>query len=538
MATTQGQDIICCQFCPNPVEHHCNLCHVDLCLSCIPKHMADKSREHEVVGYSFRKKHPFTPPLCLTHKINRCETYCQDCSIPICIQCMMGSHRKHEFTDISDILREHKQKIKSDTEELENRIVPKYRNINLSTATTEFDKVLSVIKEQEDKLCKAVRKASIQLTEEVTAQKTEVISKYKENQYSVEKEINQIVQKNKETLKDNDATVILNYQSQNNDFRSGPELPRFSCPKLIAGIVKQDQIVGMFGFLQNGDDMEKKPEMLKMMDVPMVLGTMQIPFGGMFNLWSVQCVGKDKILTSGDDAQIKVINRRNGIILKAIETIYNVRALTINSQLKPVFSTYLKTNIYRYKNTREKVEVLLDTPDWFPVGLWYAVNGDLLASMRSTDRTQSRVVRYSGNKEIQKIQYDSQGQPLFSTGVRQTVLHLTENGNGDICVADCAGKAVVVVNSSGGLRFKYTGNLSIQSKYREFRPSHITTDVNTQILISDTSNEIVHIIDCDGNFVRYIDHPGTGGLSIDGDHNLVLGHLHTGEIKFIKYLES
>lgn len=30
MASTQGQDVVLCQLCTNPVEHHCNLCHVNL----------------------------------------------------------------------------------------------------------------------------------------------------------------------------------------------------------------------------------------------------------------------------------------------------------------------------------------------------------------------------------------------------------------------------------------------------------------------------------------------------------------------------
>ncbi|XP_062585259.1 E3 ubiquitin-protein ligase TRIM71-like [Saccostrea cucullata] len=449
MATAQGQDVICCQVCSNPVEHHCNLCHVDLCLSCIPKHMADKSRRHEVVEYTFRKEHTVILPSCLAHEKYQCETYCKDCRIPICLQCLMGSHKKHEFTNINEILQEHEQKIISDTEELENTIVAKYRNINQST-TAEFDKVLSAIKEQEDKICQAVHRKSTQLTEEVSNQKKEYIRKNKESRSLVEtaeKEVNQIVKENKDILKGNDATSILNYQSRNEDFRKGPELPSFSCPKLLPGNIKENQIAEMFGFLQTRD-----------------------------GHW----------------------------------------------------------NIYIY--TRNAVNVLLSTPNWFPVGLHYIENGDLLVSMRSTNKIKSRVVRYFGTIEKLKIQYDSQGQPLFSTG-STAVLLLTENGNGDICVADNSDKTVVAVDSSGGLRFKYKGNLSKQTKYRDFIPLNIATDVNTQILIDDNSNNIVHIIDCDGNFVRYIEHPCNGGLSIDTEHKLVIGDRDSGKVQIIKYLE-
>lgn len=47
----------------------------------------------------------------------------------------------------------------------------------------------------------------------------------------------------------------------------------------------------------------------------------------------------------------------------------------------------------------------------------------------------------------------------------------------------------------------------------------------------------MHIIDCNGNFIRYIEYPCSGGISVDADHNLVVGELTTGNIRIIKYLE-
>ncbi|XP_061165588.1 uncharacterized protein LOC133174482 [Saccostrea echinata] len=537
MGSAQGQDIIRCQMCSNPVEHHCNLCHVDLCLSCIQKHMADKSRKHEVVEYASRKQQAAALPTCRAHKKNRCETYCKDCKIPICILCMMGSHKKHEFTDINEILQRHKQQIIADIKELENTIVPKYRNINPTTTATEFYKVLSAIKEQEDEICRAVREAGLQLTDEVIRLKKEVTAKNKGSQTlaeKAEKQLSQIIQENKDILKANDAIAIINYQSRNEDFRNGPELPRLSCPELLPGIIKQDQITDMLGFLTIG--VKKKPGGLKMMDEPAIISTIQSPYGLNQLLWGVQCVGRDKILTSGDDNTITQMDR-TGSIIKTIHTNDNVWAMTINMLQEPVFSLAKRSPNDIYIYTKNKVQVLLfSKPDWCPVGLCYTVNGHLLVSMRSMDETQSCVVRYSGIKENQKIQYDSKEQPLFSTNVG-FVLLLAENGNKDICVADSAGKAVVVVDSSGRLRFKYQGNFSSQSKNTEFRPFHIATDVKSQILICENINRVVHIIDYDGNFVRYIKHPCDGGLSIDTDHNLVIGDEKTGKIHTIKYLK-
>lgn len=156
--------------------------------------------------------------------------------------------------------------------------------------------------------------------------------------------------------------------------------------------------------------------------------------------------------------------------------------------------------------------------------------------MRSVDKTKSRVVRYSEKTETKVIERDRKGTRLFSYGVTDILL-LTENGNGDICVSDFAGESVVVVDASGDLRFKYLGKPSEQSKYTSFTPSDIVTDVGHRIIISDYSNDTIHVIDCDGNFVCYIEYPCNGGLRVDADHNLVVGEEKSGKIRVIKYLE-
>lgn len=161
---------------------------------------------------------------------------------------------------------------------------------------------------------------------------------------------------------------------------------------------------------------------------------------------------------------------------------------------------------------------------------------DLLVSMRSVDKTQSRVVRYSGTTETMAIQNDSQKTPLFSVDT-QYLLLLTENGNGDICVSDYAAEAVVVVNVSGELQFEYRGPPSLNPCFKAFKPARITADVNQHIIINDLLNNILHVIGRDGSFLRYIEYPCNGGLSIDTDHNLVLGEDKSGIIRIIKYLD-
>ncbi|XP_062570090.1 uncharacterized protein LOC134232162 [Saccostrea cucullata] len=77
--------------------------------------------------------------------------------------------------------------------------------------------------------------------------------------------------------------------------------------------------------------------------------------------------------------------------------------------------------------------------------------------MGSNDYKKFKVARCSGSTEKQTIQFDSEDKPLYSAHI---IEYVSENRNMDICVADWEAKAVVVVNQTGILRFRYTGHPS------------------------------------------------------------------------------
>ena len=97
------------------------------------------------------------------------------------------------------------------------------------------------------------------------------------------------------------------------------------------------------------------------------------------------------------------------------------------------------------------------------------------------------------------------------------------------------GTVVVVLNVEGMLKFVYRGNPSLPNG--QFMPRDIATDIHGLIMTNDFCNHSVHIFDCDGNFLRFIQSPtGDGGLGFDADNNLVLGD-KTGELYIIRYWE-
>nr|XP_022300618.1 uncharacterized protein LOC111108824 [Crassostrea virginica] len=107
--------------------------------------------------------------------------------------------------------------------------------------------------------------------------------------------------------------------------------------------------------------------------------------------------------------------------------------------------------------------------------------------MRSDNYTQSKVVRYSGSTVKQTIQFDEEGQPMYSEENTMCIKSVSENRNLDICVADSKAGAIVVVNQAGKLRFRHTGHPS-PTKKEPFKPRGITTDSQCYILTADHKN--------------------------------------------------
>ena len=103
--TTQGQEIVECDSCQNPVSFSCRRCWVNLCDPCALLHLRISSKTgHDVVD--FVKKDDDDSCFCESHPKQECSVFCKTCDIPICVLCVSLMHKSHNLSELSEKIEE------------------------------------------------------------------------------------------------------------------------------------------------------------------------------------------------------------------------------------------------------------------------------------------------------------------------------------------------------------------------------------------------------------------------------------------------
>ncbi|XP_022304495.2 uncharacterized protein LOC111111677 [Crassostrea virginica] len=569
-----AQDIVRCDLCETPVPPMCcDICHVNLCKVCVGEHLSDDSKDHKVVPFHKRGS-TINYPKCQKHPPKTCELHCKHCNIPICVSCVStGDHDRHKKVDILKILTSKKELIKKDLQELKKLIRPKFQQ-----AASEIPAQKAGVKQHSLKLTAALNKQGEALHKEINSliqrkqseiedmdeQHLAAITTQEDVINKALHEIKQVILDLQKLLDSDDVCLVSEYTSRNEEFRSLPAQFQVTLPTFSPQEINREQLYQQLGSLSQllityplTDEVARTTEEhggLKkttdavssppirplgdklLSDSPRILNDIQTEFGGLNNrLYNVSCLSDEEIWTRGDNKIMKLYNLK-GELLKSIQTKSGNRpwdiAVTRSGGL--VYADYNDSSINLVSGTQ--IQTLITLRGWRPLRLCSTASGDLLVIMKSDDNKQTKVVRYSGSTEKQSIQWDDQGKPLYSSNRFSNTKYLSENRNLDICVADLAAAAVVVVSAAGKLRFRYTGPPSTPQE--SFLPGGITTDSQANILTSDSDNHRIHIIDQDGRFLRFIHNRGLQepeGLCVDSQDNLFVAENKTGKVKKIMY---
>nr|XP_022299822.1 uncharacterized protein LOC111108317 [Crassostrea virginica] len=546
-----AQDVARCDLCKTAIaQSYCDFCHVNLCKPCIGEHISPDYGKHIIVAIHQRKS-TLIYPKCQTHHNEDCKYQCKECNISICSDCLASKHhnKEHEFVKLEEVYNTKKEQIQSDTEELENQILPVYEEIanelemQIASLDGEYKKLTTEMSKQREEMHREVDNIMEQLEKEIDEIKEKhhsILQKHLDEIKQLQSLMQQTLLVLNEIEESNEVSKTIHFSSKNEEFSKLPPKVIASMPKFIPKQIEREELCSLIGkltplstTLEERVFSPKKPKtsVRELLDEPEVLNTIKTGYSSLRN---VTCLNEEQIWTSGQTADIKCFNIQ-GVLQKTIQiklgNFPNDIAVNIDGTL--LYSAGKPRTVNKVNN--DQTEEIITLQGWIPVNLCVTSSGDLLVTMYSDDKTQSKVVRYSGSTVKQTIQFDDKGQPLYSGN--GSIKYISENRNLDICVADWEAGAVVVVNQAGKLRFRYTGHPS-PTKNKLFTPRGITTDSQSRILTGDRDNHCIHILDTDGQFLSYIDNCDLVcpyGLCVDSNDSLFVCEYYKGNVKKIRY---
>ncbi|XP_078330269.1 uncharacterized protein LOC111117373 [Crassostrea virginica] len=559
-STSWAQDVIICDLCDKPTQQFCNSCQVSLCDSCVKKHRDEfKSLIHEIVPFLDRKIQLVFPE-CREHSGQRCELNCKQCNQPVCVKCIAsGPHKGHDVEELTETHEMKIRKIKSDTEEIKAKIIPKYQNEDhkigniISTTKSNIEdlgkesKELRKLWHQEvDNIFDKIESLGQCLGEE----NLNALQGYHNKIRNLISEMNKIVKQNEKLSTSNNLLEVNKYQSKLNQYQDFPRHVDLKFPFLASNIDKGRELsIEIGGYTATLKQMSQ-PSLStavsrlttgvgKLMDTVRVIATIPTTYSSLFSLYGVACVGEDEAWIYGNNKTITRIDIHGAVRDTVTTTCQNwPNDISVTRGRELIYSDYVSKTVDIVRDG--KSEILITPPrGWTPGTLCCTRSGDILVYLYtgSGRESKNKIIRYQGENIKQEISNDGQGNPIFKDG--NCSLFMSENNNGDVCVSDVNADTVFVVDKTGRVRFRYDGTPA--GREESFNPRGIVTDALSQIIVADYNNDCLHILDQNGQFLRCVDDCGLEepvGLSMDSEGRLWVGSWKSGEIKVIEYLQN
>ncbi|XP_062581882.1 uncharacterized protein LOC134243659 [Saccostrea cucullata] len=548
-----GLSAVLCELCENePAQSFCRTCSGNLCDKCTTEHKSKKIfYRHDVVKMTLtRQIEKDGYEYCIEHPESKYELCCHECTTPVCTKCIAGLHNGHKVTDISSAYIEAKGKITSRVERMETSHYAKHRE-----QLDDLDNILSDINKQTNDVEQAVLSRSKELADLVHGIEKEVlqkISKEKEDaikfiisyKEDVTEHLSSLRKLQNTLLQDRDSkcmTDLILYTRNNLEVSSDDkEFLKLYFKPAVINVTKQfpDELRHLFGlYLPSTMVVQGRKQIIKSAkEVARFKSAVKQPMG-------LACSRlHDLTWIRGNEAEIKKVDIQGNekATVKTLTKLGRPSGLIELDDGRIFFSDIEnKTVKMLSKDLQEKAAIKFD---WYPMGLCISQSCHLLVCVaflpwQATDASdRGKVLRmtYEG-VTLQEIMKEGDEKHLYSRPIC-----ISTNINQDICVSDVNKHSIVVVDRTGLFRFAYSGGGFYENR-EDFKPTELDNDSIGNIAASDLRNNLVHLLDIDGNLLKYVLTTMDGiseprGLKVDNEDRIWITEMETGYVKIFEYL--
>lgn len=485
-----------CSQCEGVTEYHCKECAIDICALCKEKHNLDlDTKNHEVKIFQAKSNISPRKENCKRHPANVYKVVCDECKIPVCRECT--EHRLHEKIDI---LTEVKTKRFQHRETIYNI---------RSEALYKRHVLLACIKND----LKASQQTKQPLFETEAIFFAKIIEKIEENVTCNTFKYGHRCSVQKMKLQRHLARIqkyeIIHEQSVKKPLRSLAYLKKiFGTKKHCCLNLKSHgrlslsegptfvKVIQTLNFMAQhlGNEL-----LLEIIDEPVLKKEFEVKtFGLIGSHMSIQ--SPDHIWLYDEDNL--VLTNTKGEKLFQIKDIigkyyhcYGTHTVTKEKELIYFDRDGKILKLSKDRNLKSQLPILSSFSCRAYCVYCSPLTGDLILGMCNHDTNTCIIKRYNVTENLQ-----SQNQPQIIGQIENwhPVL-ITENNNGDIIVAGFF-YGVMGIDRSGRYRFLYE---KTQSGF-QIRAKGICTDSLSHILVSDSFDSAVHMLNKNGQLLSYL----------------------------------
>ncbi|XP_063430968.1 uncharacterized protein LOC134712905 [Mytilus trossulus] len=474
-----------------------------------------KAKEHKIItikevglhGDDSGPKLDFSDILCKGHSGQVCCLFCKSCDHLVCPSGVTKTHKTHELVEIEKVFRMRMELLKKRKEKLKQQhdyLIKDAQKLNAIKETNKlsFDQTQNDILQQKQ----IWKKAGEQFAEELGG---EINKRWRLKEDAIEAESSKVKKFEQYlTIKIQvieDTTSIKDLKKFFEDTKSledVKEIPNINLNQSQLQRFESGQIVkSYFGSIQDKVHEDKliRIKAIKeyITELPIVSQILQSS-GKSFWIHSsnnpetiqkvtLQPDSSLKVLLEVKDYAFNIALTRNGDLLVSNQT-SNLTILNENTK-KLTISKY---NFQSYKvdtiHINRENQLIVGAIKKLPID--YSVSGGGVVMVMDID----------GNHQA-KYELDKNNEPLLKDPT-----YITTTNNENIHIIDRYTKDFrgrVVILEKGIVVNIYSGHADINSKNHPFKPANIVATKNDNIIVSDMTNNTLHILDNCGHLLFY-----------------------------------